>query len=103
MKNQDGNYVVVHREDQMPKDSGIMQDMFMISELIRFENTMKNMPNTPTLDSSKTFAELGTSKMINFTSERTSSDWMKQSVLDAENLHMKVLQFVLNCKEIPTE
>jgi inositol 1,4,5-triphosphate receptor type 1/inositol 1,4,5-triphosphate receptor type 3 len=28
---------------------------------------------------------------------------MKQSVLDAENIHLKVLQFVLNCVEVPQE
>lgn len=32
MRNQEGNYVIVYRDD---KDSGIMQDIFMISELIR--------------------------------------------------------------------
>ena len=52
LKNQEGNYVIVHRDD---KDSGIMQDLFMISELIRFENTFKEYRSIPTLDSSKTY------------------------------------------------
>jgi hypothetical protein len=55
------------------------------------------------LDASKTFKELGTDKLLNFTDERTSSNFMKQSVLDAENIHQKVIDFILNCKEIPTE
>jgi hypothetical protein len=37
LKNQEGNYVIVYRDD---KDSGIMQDLFMISELIRNENSV---------------------------------------------------------------
>jgi hypothetical protein len=75
-----------------------MQDLFMISELIRFENSIKDLRGIPTLDSSRTFADLGNNKMINFTSERTSSDFMKQNVLDAENVHLKVVQFILNCR-----
>lgn len=95
MKNQEGNYVIVHRDD---KDSGIMQDLFMIGELIRFENSVLNIRQVPTLDGSKSYNELGTSKLINFTSERTSSDLMKQNVLNAENIHWKVLQYILNCR-----
>lgn len=75
-----------------------MQDLFLISELIRYENSVLSIRGIPTLDSSKTFQELGTSKLVNFTSERTSSDLMKQNVLDAENVHLKVLQYILNCR-----
>jgi len=95
MKNQEGNYVIVYRDD---KDSGIMQDLYMISELIRYENSVLNIRQVPTLDSSKSYGELGTNRLINFTSERTSSDLMKQNVLNAENIHWKVLQYILNCK-----
>ncbi len=28
---------------------------------------------------------------------------MKQNVLDAENVHLKVLQYILNCREIPQQ
>lgn len=55
----------------------------MIAELIRYENSISDIRSIPTLDSSKTFIELGTAKLINFTSERTSSDLIKQNVLDA--------------------
>jgi hypothetical protein len=48
------------------------------------------------------FKKLGTERLLNFTDERTSSDIMKQSVLDAENIHLKVFQFILNCVEVPT-
>jgi len=49
------------------------------------------------------FNDLGTDRLVNFTSERTSSDIMKQNVLDAENVHLKVIQYILNCREIPVE
>ena len=52
LRNPEGNYVIVYRDD---KDSGIMQDLFMIAELIRFENTMKGQKSLSTLDTSKTF------------------------------------------------
>ena len=41
--------------------------------------------------------------MLNFTDERNSSDYIRQSVLDAENIHLKVLEYVKNCKEIPPD
>ena len=41
--------------------------------------------------------------LTNFTSERRSSDKMKQQVVDATNIHEKVLKYIFNCKEIPTE
>jgi hypothetical protein len=70
----------------------------MISELIRQENSVMRIRNVPTLDGSRSYAELGTKKLVNFTSERTSSSLMKQSVLNAENIHWKVIQYVLNCR-----
>ncbi len=47
--------------------------------------------------------KLGVERLTNFTDERTSSNIMKQSVLDAENIHLKVIEFILNCAEIPPE
>ena len=79
-KNQEGNYVIVYRDD---KDSGVMQDLFMLSELIRHENSVLSLRHVQTLDGSRSYHELGTKKLINFTSERTSSNLMKQSVLNA--------------------
>jgi len=35
--------------------------------------------------------KLGKKRLINFTDERTSSNIMKQSVMDAENIHLKIL------------
>jgi hypothetical protein len=49
------------------------------------------------------YKKLGTVRLLNFTDERTSSNSMKQSVLDAENIHRMVLTFILNCTEVPTE
>jgi hypothetical protein len=64
---------------------------------------MKEIGGIKTLESSGMFKKLGTEKLLNFTDERTSSNFMKQSVLDAENIHLKILQFILNCTEVPTE
>lgn len=47
--------------------------------------------------------DLAGPRLINFTCERTSSNLWKQSVLDGENIHLKVMQYVLNCKTVPTE
>ena len=55
-----------------------------------------------TLVSSKTYAELATAKLINFTDERKSSSLMKQQVVDASNIHKKVLTYILNCKDFPS-
>jgi len=33
--NQAGNYVVIYKEDNSVKDSGIMQDLYMMSEIIK--------------------------------------------------------------------
>jgi hypothetical protein len=93
--NQGGNYVSIFKEDN--KDSGIMQDIYMMSEIIKNEYKVSEIRGIKTLESSGMFKKLGTDRLLNFTDERTSSNLMKQSVLDAENIHLKVLQFVLNC------
>lgn len=85
------------------KDAGIMQDLFMISELVKNENSLAKMRDIKTLDSSGTLAKLADVHLLNFTSERKSSNKMKQNVVDASNIHHKVLRYIFNCKEIPTE
>ena len=35
MANQAGNYVFIYKEDKKVKDSGIMQDIFVMSEIIK--------------------------------------------------------------------
>ena len=86
-------------------DTGIMQDLYMIGELMKNENSMeaKEKQSIKTLESSNTFKLLARENLMNFTSERTSSNKMKQKVVYALNIHEKVLRYVLNCKEIPTE
>ena len=41
------------------KESGIMQDMYMISELIKNESEMRRLRDVKSLDSSGTFRNLG--------------------------------------------
>ena len=52
---------------------------------------MAEIRGIKTLESSGMFKKLGTERLLNFTDERTSSNIMKQSVLYAENIHLKVL------------
>lgn len=80
-QNQAGNYVYIFKEDN--KDSGMMQDIYMMSEIIKDEYKMRDLRGIRTLESSGMFKKLGTDRLLNFTDERTSSNIMKQSVLDA--------------------
>lgn len=81
MGNQAGNYVFIFKEDN--KDSGIMQDIYMMSEVIKNEYKMSEIRGIKSLEGSGMFKKLGTERLLNFTDERTSSNIMKQSVLDA--------------------
>jgi inositol 1,4,5-triphosphate receptor type 1/inositol 1,4,5-triphosphate receptor type 3 len=103
LKSQEGNYFYIFLEDT--KNSGIMQDIYMMSEIIKNEHNMTEVKKNAikTIQTSGMYDKLGTNLLLNFTDERTSSNCMKQSVLDAENIHLKVLTFILNCREIPTE
>lgn len=56
------------------------------------------MREIKSFDSSGTFKDLAGQKLVNFTSERRSSDLMKQQVVDASDIHEKVLKYVFNCK-----
>lgn len=39
--------------------------------------------------------------MINFTDERKSSNLTKQKIVDAANIHLKILTYMVNCQEVP--
>jgi hypothetical protein len=103
MLNQAGNYFNIYKEDNNVKESGIMQDIFIMSEIIKSEYKISDLNGIKSLEASGMYKRLGTDKLVNFTDERTSSNIMKQSVLYAENIHFKILEFILNCAEIPTE
>lgn len=90
-EDQADNYVAIFREDPNPDKTGIMQDIYMMSEIIKNESDIDAIRGIPTLETSGMNAKLGEERLINFTDERTSSNLMKQSVLDAENIHLKVL------------
>lgn len=98
---QGDNYVAIYKEDPSPEKTGIMQDIYMMSEVIKNEYDIEEVKGIKTLETSGMTGKLGGDRLINFTDERTSSNFMKQSVLDAENIHLKVLEFILNCSEIP--
>ncbi len=41
---------------------------------------------------------LGTDHLINFTSERTSSCLDKQKLVNATNIHTRIIKYITNCK-----
>ena len=100
---QPDNYVSIYKEDLIPAKAGIMQVINMMSEVIKNEVGVKDVGKYISLESVGLTPLLGESTLLNFTDERSSSNCMKQSVLDSENIHLKVLEFVLNCTEIPAD
>ena len=81
----------------------IMQVINMMSEIIKHEVEINDYKQYLSLESGNLINVLGEETLLNFTDERNSSDYIKQSVLDAENIHLKVLEYVKNCKEIPPD
>ncbi len=55
--NQHANYFMVNKEDS---ETGIMQDLYIISELMKNENDIKDIKRMKTLNSSKMFNDLAT-------------------------------------------
>ena len=100
---QTDNYVAVYKEDLNPASAGIMQVINMMSEIIKHEVEINDYKQYLSLESGNFINLLGEETLLNFTDERNSSDYIKQSVLDAENIHLKVLEYVKNCKEIPPD
>ena len=56
MMNQKNLYFMMYKDE---KESGIMQDLYMISELVKNESDMRRLRDVRTLDSSGTFKNLG--------------------------------------------
>jgi hypothetical protein len=100
---QTDNYVALYKEDLNPSNAGIMQVINMMSEIIKNEVETKDSKQHMSLENTGLTNLLGEDTLLNFTDERSSSNYMKQSVLDAENIHLMVLEFVLNCTEIPAD
>ena len=69
----------------------------MITELMKNENNLSRLHELATLDDSGIFDKLSTDFLINFTDECKSSNLMKQKIVDATNIHIKVLTFISNC------
>ena len=67
------------------------------------ENDLSNLQNIPTFNEAGLFKIMSTDHLINFTDERKSSNLVKQKLVDATNIHNKVVCYITNCKEIPEE
>lgn len=68
MQNQKENYFQIYKEDT-GDEAGIMQDIYIMSEVIKFENNVLEWKrgSMKSLDASGTFKVLGTGKLLNFT------------------------------------
>lgn len=64
LENQSENYFNVYSPQKGPyrqsSQTGIMQDMYMITELMKNENSLAELHKIPTLDDSGVFEKLGT-------------------------------------------
>ncbi len=49
------------------RDGGVMQDLFMISQLVKNQNSLARMRDIKSLDSSGTQSKLAEDRLINFT------------------------------------
>ncbi len=78
--------------------NGLMEVLYLLTKLMKNENSVLDIHKILTIDGSKTYEKLGTEKLINFTGERSSTNRMKQQIVYASNLHEKVLNYIFNCK-----
>lgn len=65
------------------------------------ENNLSNLEEIPTLVTSHTFENLSTDRLMNFTNERKTNNLPKQKLVDATNIHLKILSYITQCSEIP--
>lgn len=68
LEDQVDNYVVLYRED--PTSTGIMQDIYTMSEIIKNEvvaNTVHEIKSIKSIQSSGMGKKLGKKRLINFT------------------------------------
>jgi hypothetical protein len=75
-----------------------MEDMYLLTELMKNENSILSLHTITSIHDSGIFGALGSNRLINFTGERSSTNRMKQEIVYSSNLHLKVLTFIFNCK-----
>jgi predicted DNA-binding protein YlxM (UPF0122 family) len=78
-----------------------MQDMYMVSELMKNEYSLSEIDQLMNIDSSGVFNKIGTDNLTSFTDCRMSSNLMKQKIVDAANIHNKIIKYITNCVEVP--
>lgn len=95
--NQACNYFMVYDE----RNLGLMEVLYLLTELMKNENSITNIDRIKSIHETGIFEALGSNRLINFTGERSSTSRMKQEIVYSSNLHLKVLNFIFNCKELP--
>jgi|688.fasta_scaffold360983_1 hypothetical protein len=65
------------------------------------ETSFEKISEIATLDSSGIFNKLGTDCLLNFVDCRKSTNIVKQKIVYAANIHLKVLKYIINCDEVP--
>jgi hypothetical protein len=104
-ENQGENYFPIYAKETGPyrlsSRFGIMQDMYMVTELMKNEYSLEQMEEIPSLDSSGVFGKMATERLTSFTDCRKSSNLMKQKIVDAANIHNKIIKYIINCSETP--
>lgn len=102
-KPRDANsYHNINKESNDEKDSGIMQDMFMLSELMKNEKSISNIGKIKTLGQSGIERYLSTDRLINISNERESNNKLYQKIIKSSQIHIMILHYVKNCTELPS-
>ena len=97
-KPRDANsYHNINKESNDEKESGIMQDMFMLSELMKNEKSISNLSNIKTLGQSGIERHLSTDRLINLSNERESNNKLYQKIIKSSKIHLLILHYVRNC------
>lgn len=78
-----------------------MQDMFMLSELMKNEKSISNLSNIKTLGSSGIERLLASERLINLSNERESNNKLYQKIIKSSNIHLLILHYVRSCTELP--
>lgn len=74
-----------------------MQDMFMLSELMKNEKSISNLSNIKTLGQSGIERHLSTDRLINLSNERESNNKLYQKIIKSSKIHLLILHYVRNC------
>ena len=100
---QGNSYHNIFKESEDEKESGIMQDLFMLSELMKSEKPISKIRDIKTLVGSGVYQILSSDRLINLSNERESNNKLYQKTIKSSQIHRLVLTYISNCGEVPSE